>query len=72
MAVAAFILTIRLHPPHFPAEYCSKGSLYDIISEASQSAEAAAALTWPRRITILLDSAAGLGYLHSRAILHRE
>ncbi|KAI7841688.1 hypothetical protein COHA_004555 [Chlorella ohadii] len=59
-------------PPCILTEYCSKGSLYDIIAEASQSAEAAAALTWPRRITILLDSAAGLGYLHSRAILHRD
>ncbi|PRW45342.1 Serine threonine- kinase CTR1 [Chlorella sorokiniana] len=59
-------------PPCLLTEYCSRGSLYDMISAASRSSEAAAALTWQRRLSMLLDSAAGLGYLHSRAILHRD
>lgn len=46
--------------------------MYDIIVAATRSDEAAAALTWHRRLSMLLDAAAGLGYLHSRGILHRE
>lgn len=56
------------------AEYCAGGSLYDVLSAARSNAELAAELTWRRRISMLLDAAAGLSYLNSRTppIIHTD
>lgn len=55
------------------AEYCARGSLYDQLRAASRQPEAAAQLTWHRRLGMALDAAMGLCYLHSRKppIIHR-
>lgn len=65
---------LLLNAPGAPAEYCARGSLYDVLSAASRDASLAATLTWRRRIAMLLDAAAGLAYLHSRSppIIHRD
>jgi hypothetical protein len=36
-----------------PAEYCSKGSLADVLSAARKSPQKAALLTWPRRLNLV-------------------
>ena len=59
-------------PPCCPAEYCSRGSLYDCLATAREQPAAAAQLTWPRRLAMAVDAAAGLFYLHRRGILHRD
>lgn len=50
------------------SEYCSGGSLYELLHETSQE------LTWCQRMTILLDIAQGMEHLHSLVpiILHRD
>ena len=64
---------IGLPLPH-PAEYCSRGSLYDCLAAAREqpAAAAAAQLTWQRRLGIAIDAGTGLLYLHRRNILHRN
>jgi hypothetical protein len=58
-------------PPLPPwAEYCSHGSLYELLREP----DAAALLTWNVRLSMAMDAARGLLYLHSRSppIIHRD
>lgn len=60
---------------HFtPAEYCARGSLYDVLQAARRQPAVAAQLTWQRRLSLAYDAAVGLGYLHNRSppILHRD
>lgn len=56
------------------AEYCSRGSLYDVLQAAQRQPAVAAQLTWQRRLLLAYDAAAGLNYLHNRSppILHRD
>lgn len=39
------------------AEYCLRGSLYDLLKTARQNGGLAKALDWPKRITMALDAA---------------
>ena len=55
-----------------PAEYCSRGSLYDCLATAREHATTAAHLTWRRRLAMAVDAGAGLLYLHSLSIIHRD
>ena len=55
-----------------PAEYCSRGSLYDCLATAREHATAAEQLTWRRRLAMAVDAGAGLLYLHSLSIIHRD
>lgn len=57
----------RLHSPtpsrsrnQLPAEYCSRGSLFDCLRAASQAEGAAAQLSWTRRLNMALDAAKGV------------
>ena len=54
------------------AEYCARGSLYDVLKQGACLPAAAVELTWRRRVDIALGAARGLLYLHlcSPAILH--
>ncbi len=62
------------NPHHEFAEFCAKGSLYNVLQRARQSTEASAQLGWQRRLGMALDAAVGLLYLHSLqpAIIHRD
>ena len=55
-----------------PPEYCSRGSLYDCLAAARDQPAAAAQLAWHRRLSMAVDAAAGLCYLHRRGIIHRD
>ena len=55
-----------------PAEYCSRGSLYDCLADARKQPAAAAQLTWHRRLCMAVDAGTGLCYLHRRGIIHRD
>lgn len=57
-----------------PTEYCSRGSLYDVLRQACRDREAAGQLTWQRRLSMLFDAARGLLYLHARSppIIHHD
>ena len=48
-------------------EYCSKGSLYDILHGRNKSN-----LTWPTKLSIALNIAKGMRYLHANNVLHRD
>jgi len=58
-------------PPCLVTEFCAKGSLANCVRAARSDASVAAQLTWRRRLTMALDAARGLLYLHSRGIVHR-
>ncbi|KAL4423124.1 hypothetical protein ABPG77_004807 [Micractinium sp. CCAP 211/92] len=61
-------------PPCILIEYCSRGSLYDVLRQAARDPEAAVQLTWQRRLSMLFDAARGLLYLHKREppIIHHD
>ena len=73
---ASLCLTVCLPSlqPSTPAEFCSRGSLCDVLRAASQNEAAAAALTWPRRLGLALDAARGMLALHTHSppIVHRD
>ncbi|MGE3920333.1 MAG: protein kinase, partial [Gammaproteobacteria bacterium] len=54
--------------PHYAMvmEYLPKGALRNVLEDTTE------ALSWVRRWQIAIDIAAGLDYLHSRNILHRD
>jgi serine/threonine protein kinase len=56
------------------AEYCSRGSLYDVLRRARSNPERAAELTWSLRLNMAVDAARGMLYLHTAtpAIIHRD
>jgi hypothetical protein len=62
---------LRFFPP---AEYCARGSLYDLLQEAREKPALKRALDWPRRVVMALDAAKGMLYLHGHkpAIIHRD
>lgn len=55
-----------------PAEYCSRGSMYDCLAAAREHAAMAAQLTWRRRLAMAVDAGTGLLYLHRCSIIHRD
>lgn len=61
-------------PPCVVTEYCSKGSLYDLLKAAKEDPAIARQLHWSRRLGFALDSAKGMLYLHSHKppIIHRD
>jgi serine/threonine protein kinase len=61
-------------PPCVVTEYCSRGSLYDVLREAKENQMVARSLTWYRRVSMMLDAAKGMLYLHSHkpTIIHRD
>jgi alpha-tubulin suppressor-like RCC1 family protein len=68
------LLGFSVSPPCLAIEYCSRGSLDDVLAQASTDPESAKRLTWIRRLRMAKDMAAGLLHLHSRTppILHRD
>lgn len=46
--------------------------MYDCLKNAREQPELAAQLTWHRRLSMAVDAGAGLLYLHSRGIIHRD
>ena len=60
-------------PAAIVTEYCARGSLTDVIRAArGDPAGAGALLNWQRKLSMLLDAARGMLYLHSRQIIHRD
>ncbi|KAL4419177.1 hypothetical protein ABPG77_004900 [Micractinium sp. CCAP 211/92] len=62
-------------PPCILTEYCSKGSLYDLLRTASEEPGLAKELTWELLVNMALEAARGILYLHSRSphpIVHRD
>jgi serine/threonine protein kinase len=62
-------------PPCIVMDYCSKGSLFEVISNArSQSNNMHNQLTWKRRVGLVRDVALGMTFLHSRQepVIHRD
>ncbi|KAK9807281.1 hypothetical protein WJX73_007482 [Symbiochloris irregularis] len=65
---------VCLQPACLVTEWCSRGSVYDILAKARKNPALAAQLEWPRRLAIALDAAKGMLQLHSHrpVILHRD
>lgn len=61
-------------PPCVVTEYCSRGSLYDVLRRAREDSKIGEELKWPRRLGMALDAAKGMLYLHSHKppIIHRD
>ena len=59
--------------PHC-AEYCSRGSLLDVLKRVAASPAALRQLSWAHRLNLALGAAKGVLYLHTRSppILHRD
>ena len=69
-------LGICHEPPTIVTEYCSRGSLTQVLATARTDPAVAAQLTWQRRLSMAVDAAAGMLYLHTRPppngpVLHR-
>lgn len=61
-------------PPAVVTEYCSRGSLLDVLRAAHHVEQAAQQLTWVRRLSMALDAAKGMLCLHAHnpPIVHRD
>lgn len=68
-------LALCKDPPCIVTEYCSRGSLAEVLAAGRSASDPAAAaqLTWARRLAMACDAAAGMLYLHTRPvpIIHR-
>ncbi|PRW32956.1 activating signal cointegrator 1 complex subunit 3 isoform B [Chlorella sorokiniana] len=63
------------NPPALVTEYCSRGSVAELLDRARAEPAVAAELTWRRRLGVLLDAAVGMVYLHGHKpspIIHRD
>ncbi len=62
-----------LQPPCLVMEYCQRGSVYGVLSAASEDPAAASILTWPRLMRFAWDASKGMLYLHTLKppIVHR-
>ncbi|KAL4443337.1 hypothetical protein ABPG75_011074 [Micractinium tetrahymenae] len=61
-------------PPCIITEYCGRGSLTGVLMQAREDADLARELTWQRRLSMALNAALGMLYLHTRSppIIHRD
>lgn len=62
-----------LAPPCIVTEYCTRGSVYDLIS-AAKADGAAGELTWRRILDMAIGAATGMLHLHTRSppVIHRD
>jgi serine/threonine protein kinase len=67
-------LGVCAEPACIVTEYCSKGSLTDVLRRGRASPAHAAALDWPRRLNMAMDAAKGMLHLHlcDPPIIHRD
>lgn len=65
-----------LSPPCIVTEYCTRGSVYDLISsaKADNAGSIAGDLTWRRILDMAIGSATGMLHLHTRSppVIHRD
>jgi serine/threonine protein kinase len=59
-------------PPAMITEYCSRGSLAEVLKGAKIRPDKLRALTWTRRLAMALDAAKGMLYLHESGVVHRD
>ncbi|PRW57695.1 Serine threonine- kinase CTR1 [Chlorella sorokiniana] len=59
-------------PPAMITEYCSRGSLAEVLKGAKTRPDKLRALTWTRRLAMALDAAKGMLYLHESGVVHRD
>ncbi|GAB4815428.1 hypothetical protein N2152v2_002474, partial [Parachlorella kessleri] len=72
--IVSFLGVCRL-PPCVITEYCSRGSLADVLRSARGApGRAAAQLGWARRLSMAIDAATGMYFLHAHSppIVHRD
>jgi serine/threonine protein kinase len=67
-------LGMTISPATLVSEYCSRGSLMDVLRAGKSSAAKAQELGWPRRMAMAADACMGMCYLHTRQppIIHRD
>lgn len=70
----SMFLGFCLDPPCIASEYCTRGSLLDVLRAAADDPAAAKELTWPRTIDMALGGATGMLHLHTRSpqVIHRD
>jgi serine/threonine protein kinase len=63
-----------LSPPCVAAEFCSRGSVFDVLRGAAADPDAAAELTWRRTLDMAIGGATGMLHLHTRSpqVVHRD
>lgn len=63
-----------IDPPCIVTEYCTHGSLYDLLQKAKASEKLATELNWTRRLNLLHGIAVGMNYLHLKKppVIHRD
>ena len=69
-----YFFGLTRNPPALVTEYCSRGSVAELLDRARAEPAVAAELTWRRRLGMLLNAAEGMVYLHSHKrapIIHR-
>lgn len=68
------LLGLCTSPAAIVMEYCTMGSLFDLLQCAASTPAEEAQLTWERRLRMAIDAATGMLYLHSGAepMLHRD
>lgn len=66
-------LGICLEPPCVVTEYCARGSLSDVLKRGRLSRRGAQQLDWPKLLSMALDAAKGMFFLHTNdpPIIHR-
>jgi len=67
-------LGVCTFPPCIVTEYCDRGSLTDVLKKAKADPTVAKEVTWPRRLTMAVDAAQGMLFLHNHRpqVLHRD
>ncbi|KAK9868869.1 hypothetical protein WJX84_005074 [Apatococcus fuscideae] len=67
-------LGVCTQPPCVITEFCARGSMLDALQRAHKSQAMAMELDWRKRLSMALDAAKGMHYLHSSQppIVHRD